>query len=161
MSKDPIRWGGGDTDLYAYVGNNPVNRTDPTGLTVYACQEYNRDWAHYWWVWYGFSHAYLRTDEFAFGLNPVDGFFDPALILDESYNEPSPVECRSIPDVDEDCVNSYAQLGANWGDYGFSNNCGTFVADVLNSCRNLSVEYPGQGGTAPAPFPPPYPPGGF
>jgi hypothetical protein len=31
-AKDPKRFGGGDANLYAYVGNDPVNRTDATGL---------------------------------------------------------------------------------------------------------------------------------
>jgi RHS repeat-associated protein len=31
LNPDPIGFEGGDTNLYAYVGNNPVNRTDPQG----------------------------------------------------------------------------------------------------------------------------------
>ena len=31
-AKDPIGFAAGDTNLYAYVGNDPVNRIDPSGL---------------------------------------------------------------------------------------------------------------------------------
>jgi uncharacterized protein RhaS with RHS repeats len=32
ISEDPIGFDGGDVNLYAYAGNNPVNLTDPPGL---------------------------------------------------------------------------------------------------------------------------------
>jgi len=35
ISKDPIGFDGGDVNLYAYTGNNPVNRKDPSGLAWY------------------------------------------------------------------------------------------------------------------------------
>ncbi len=31
ISEDPLGFGGGDTNLQAYVGNNPISRTDPSG----------------------------------------------------------------------------------------------------------------------------------
>jgi RHS repeat-associated protein len=34
-AKDPLLFGGGDTDLYAYCGNDPVNCIDPSGLAWY------------------------------------------------------------------------------------------------------------------------------
>jgi RHS repeat-associated protein len=32
ISEDPLGFGGGDSNLQAYVGNNPINATDPSGL---------------------------------------------------------------------------------------------------------------------------------
>jgi len=32
VTKDPIGFGGGDYNLYGYVGNNPINFSDPDGL---------------------------------------------------------------------------------------------------------------------------------
>jgi RHS repeat-associated protein len=34
-TKDPIRFGGGEENLYVYVGNDPLTWSDPTGLKLY------------------------------------------------------------------------------------------------------------------------------
>ena len=36
-AKDPIRFAGGDSNLFGYVSNNPVNFIDPSGLLETAC----------------------------------------------------------------------------------------------------------------------------
>jgi RHS repeat-associated protein len=43
ISEDPIGFGGGDVNLYAYVGNDPVNAKDPLGLWL---PEFHRDMTH-------------------------------------------------------------------------------------------------------------------
>jgi len=40
ISEDPIRFDGG-INFFAYVGNNPVNQTDPEGLSVFPPECYN------------------------------------------------------------------------------------------------------------------------
>jgi uncharacterized protein RhaS with RHS repeats len=38
LSSDPIGFGGGDTNLYRYVGNNPIRYNDPSGLKYRTCK---------------------------------------------------------------------------------------------------------------------------
>ena len=69
-SKDPILFGVGDSNIYVYVGGDPVNRVDHTGLVVERC----------WRVadvpilnWFGIPHMWIRTDAVEAGLGPAGG----------------------------------------------------------------------------------------
>lgn len=69
-NKDPIGFAGGDTNIYAYAGNDPVNATDPSGLDTFMCTKplhalVQRGWDVYNPSWYNwFYHQFLCvTDE--------------------------------------------------------------------------------------------------
>ncbi len=44
LGKDPIGFAGGDTNLFGYVGGNPVNAIDPLGLWCIPLGSYITDW---------------------------------------------------------------------------------------------------------------------
>ena len=44
LQKDPIRFAGGDGNLYAYVRNSPIVLIDPTGLRDYDVVGIGDDW---------------------------------------------------------------------------------------------------------------------
>jgi RHS repeat-associated protein len=70
-AKDPILFAGGDTDLYGYVLNDPINYTDPLGLLV--------------WGWMGEASGGVVAVGDVSAAVLVEGWFnDAALALDIS-----------------------------------------------------------------------------
>jgi RHS repeat-associated protein len=49
ISEDPIGFDGGDTNLYRYVGNSPINFTDPSGLMFEEFLNIADSFARNWW----------------------------------------------------------------------------------------------------------------
>jgi len=68
LAKDPIRFGAGDSNIFAYVGGDPVNSLDPEGLATYLCRRpikegYMKGISTSDW-WNPFHHEYVCvTDE--------------------------------------------------------------------------------------------------
>jgi RHS repeat-associated protein len=56
ISEDPLGFGGGDTNLQAYVGNSPINFTDPSGLRGIKLRQ---------------SRTLIYTDRLEYGANVV------------------------------------------------------------------------------------------
>ena len=68
ISEDPIGFAGGDFNLYGYVRNNPVSRTDPFGL----CWPW--EWAYYYYYTYKCGNSGIeckRRIETEFAQNPI------------------------------------------------------------------------------------------
>jgi hypothetical protein len=63
--RDPILFGGGDANLYAYVGNDPVNQIDPSGLREVGYEYLDYDPGA------PFAHPAAAV---AFGEDPQDNF---------------------------------------------------------------------------------------
>jgi hypothetical protein len=49
ISEDPIGFDGGDTNLYRYVGNSPLNYTDPSGLILEDFLNTTGNFVQNWW----------------------------------------------------------------------------------------------------------------
>ena len=55
VSRDPLGFRAGDTNLYAYVSGDPVNNSDPMGLLLYKCFRTTAAGV--------FNHAYMWNDQ--------------------------------------------------------------------------------------------------
>jgi len=138
-AKDPIRFRGGDTNLYGYVLSDPVNGVDYAGLRVFLCSDPAQlpfasffGWRHYW----------LMTDSQERGMGLANG----ACCLgvdwqkhDGRHRDPA-ADCQQIPDVDESCVNSLLASGESLGNFTPWNTCEDAARNALNYCtRDLSA----------------------
>jgi RHS repeat-associated protein len=137
VTKDPIGFDGGDVNLYAYVGNNAINKKDPTGLSVYYCKASD-----------GWKHAWVCVNNSCAGLMPKGS---PSIIYGqgEIVREQFTKDCTA-KDVSSDkccdqnkyesCVKREAidKIGTSHS-YGFSGlgagNCNAWAQEVIVKCQ--------------------------
>jgi RHS repeat-associated protein len=133
-TKDPMRFGGRDTNLYAYAFGNPIDLSDATGTSVKVC------WSSPW----GFggpstrelAHWWLETDTQRRGMgNPRGGIAVEWVGQNDKYrtfSNPGEIQCMEKPDTDDACVNNNTT-----GDLGYwtpFSTCQDAVNRVLDKC---------------------------
>jgi RHS repeat-associated protein len=155
VSKDPILFGGGQANLFEYANNEPINRTDSTGLMVYLCSriaeltgDQSRDTANgfrHWWIWNSETGSEAGAGPATGGWAGVGGgFFSSTAVRDHrgAHGEVSwkVVQCVPQPDVDESCSDQFtneSQYGNSLGPWiPYLNDCSTFTWSVLTICSN-------------------------
>ena len=137
ISEDPIGFRGGDMNLYAYVGGNPLRWTDPFGLEVQIC-------SRLWTPTSLFSpHTFLCVDGNCSGKYPSGNFLiSPGEIRDNSDDKPQ-ASCSAVPGQQNDptcfenCVLKRIRTRGPSGDlYNYIGaNCGQWAVDVISQCR--------------------------
>jgi RHS repeat-associated protein len=125
-ARDPILFAGGQSNLYAYVGSDPVNFVDPSGLYVDVYL-----WDPVGSLWSSFGHVSVDVNGSVYSFGP-----DGNTISDASYT----VRNQQFRGADILGLNLTPQqeralgrsLGRNQGDYSaLSNNCGDPVESGL------------------------------
>lgn len=141
LSRDPLLYQAGSTNLYAFVGGDPINHRDPLGLQqVQICRK--STWmfvndAEHWWIKQG-------NVEVGMGADPRPGrwweLIPKGAEMDHgNRSKQDGVTCDDVVNVDEECVAQGLRAGWEWkaptlGTYVPGNTCQQWVNDVLNKC---------------------------
>ena len=75
LSEDPVGFGGGDWNIYSYVGNNPLVNSDPNGLTSERVLRAFRSWVNTTDISYWEQESFLWSaegDMYQAGINALN-----------------------------------------------------------------------------------------
>jgi RHS repeat-associated protein len=144
-ARDPILFVSGQTNLYAYVGNDPNNTTDPSGLATVVCRRpLNMNPGESApWNFYPFIHQYacvtnengvFECNSITTHGNPFWGPGEPTTPDKDFYN---PSTCQAVEDDGDQCVEQCIQN--HWwqprGTYSLGlNDCQEYTNALVNNC---------------------------
>jgi RHS repeat-associated protein len=142
VENDPIRWAGGATGLYEYVGNSPVGRVDPSGLVIRSCYRHVDIPGLGALEWMGIRHGFLAVEDDVLQVSTcvTDGGIPIPLSLCGDFGQgvdPDAV-CEDLSDTryDRECLMRAGRgwTPAFWGVWFPSRTCNTYVSDLLSRC---------------------------
>jgi RHS repeat-associated protein len=139
-AKDPIGFAGGDTNLYAYVGGDPIGLVDVTGeQSVAVCEYYLGAGNDHYYLWTAGSTTYGSAPS---GGDKSDRFLNA--FTDDIAPGGESVPCWIVPSVfgvTSECVDSAVRdWNENPGPYMWLlNDCWDSVSSVINQCANSPV----------------------
>jgi uncharacterized protein RhaS with RHS repeats len=137
-AKDPIRFDGGDANLFGYVANNPINWVDPEGLEVLVC---NRNVSGFPFVG---NHAYAwdTTTNSAEGMRGSSGSGEASNERGRAGGD-SCNEVEGSKDKEKEIMDFMRQNQNNGMWFPFANDCHNAVQDAV---ENAGLKYPGAPG---------------
>ena len=134
LSADPIGFYGGDTNIYRYVRNNPINFIDPYGLRTELCQRPLE--------FLPFIDFYPLTHSFLCVKGECGGQTFPGVPSSDSRDDAT--RCDSISPLPDDadnqcfeiCIGSF--LSDSWRpNYLPRYHCHKYLFDILETCSTV------------------------
>lgn len=144
ISEDPIGFEGGDVNLYNYVGANPVNRVDPSGLTWSSNLSFLLDWASGGGSnnrFYGPNTVETREMQNSPGANALRNNFNAGGGKNFAYGSGQAAWDTVVNPATADRSSTAAQVGGFAGASAINNGDGTVTFTILNVAGANSFFY--------------------
>ena len=137
LSKDPILFAAGDSNLYGYVASDPVNAIDPTGLYQVCTRPLSGFGSEMGPVY----HQYLCANGVCGGQAPSgSGWGSPGTDSNDGAPGSTGVSCKEGPNDNEDCMDKCiaGAIGGprpyyRWHGAG-GTNCKEWANDTVARC---------------------------